>query len=157
MPFFLGLAVVAEPLVLVLLGDKWAGAIPLIRLLAIAMPFWTLFTLLQPATDAMGRPEIALRNAAIGALIMPVAFLVGGYWGIAGIAAAWIAAYPALFAFAAWRSLPVIGMRAGALLGAILPSVLVAMAMAVTVMVAGHLLAPVSMAPRLALLVESAR
>lgn len=153
MPFFLGLAVVAEPLVLVLLGDKWAGAIPLIRLLAIAMPFWTLFTLLQPATDAMGRPEIALRNAAIGALIMPVAFLVGGYWGIAGIAAAWIAAYPALFAFAAWRSLPVIGMRAGALLGAILPSVLVAMAMAVTVMVAGHLLAPVSMAPRLALLV----
>ena len=153
MPFFLGLAVVAEPLVLVLLGDKWAGAIPLIRLLAIAMPFWTLFTLLQPATDAMGRPEIALRNAAIGALIMPVAFLVGGQWGIAGIAAAWIAAYPALFAFAAWRSLPVIGMRAGALLGAILPSVLVAMAMAVTVMVAGHLLAPVSMAPRLALLV----
>ena len=153
MPFFLGLAVVADPLVRTLLGEKWIEAVPLIRLLAIAMPFWTLFTLFQPATDAMGRPAIALRNAAIGALLMPAAFIIGGRWGISGIAAAWIVAYPALLLFAAWRSLPVIGISVGTLLRTIAPPVLTATGMACLVYAADRLLPDFAMLPRLALLI----
>lgn len=61
-----------------------------------------------------------------------------------------IAAYPALFAFAAWRSLPGDRAARGRPARRHPASVLVAMAMAVIVMVAGHLLALVSMAPRAA-------
>lgn len=155
MPFFFGLAAVAEPLVLTLLGEKWRDIVPLILPLALAMPFWTLFTLLQPATDALGRPGIASRNAIVGAIMMPIAFLIGARWGIEGIAWAWLVAYPTLLLFAAARSLPVIGVGAGSLLRAIAPAVLAATAMAAAVTLVDHLLPPLSQVTRLALLVAT--
>lgn len=153
MPFFLGLAVVAEPLVFLLLGEKWMGTVPIIHILAIAMPFWTIFTLFQPATDAMGRPDIALGNAVIGTVIMPIAFIVGARWGITGIAAAWIAAYPLLLLFAARRSLPVIGITSGAFVRAVLPPVAVALVMAASVAAVARLLPDLTLALRLPLLI----
>ena len=155
MPFFFGLAAVAEPLVLTLLGEKWREIIPLLLPLALAMPFWTLFTLLRPATDALGRPGIASGNAAAGALLMPVVFLVGAQWGIIGIAWAWLIAYPLLLAFAAVRSLPVVGIRAGELLRAVAPPVLAATAMAAAVMLVDRMLPAWPQAMRLAVLVAT--
>ena len=65
-PFYLGLAATAEPLVLTILGDKWAEAAPIVRLLALAMPLMTLQVLFSPACDAMGRPGVGVRNGAAG-------------------------------------------------------------------------------------------
>jgi O-antigen/teichoic acid export membrane protein len=156
MPFFLGLAAVAEPLVLTLLGEKWREIVPLILPLALAMPFWTLFTLLQPATDALGRPGIAMANAAGGAVLMPVAFLVGAQWGIAGIACAWLAAYPLLLLLSAVRSLPVIGISGGAFIRAVAPPILAAAAMAIAVALIDRALLPAMSQPaRLAALIAS--
>ncbi|MGH6695630.1 lipopolysaccharide biosynthesis protein [Sphingopyxis sp.] len=155
MPFFFGLAAVAEPLVLTLLGGKWREIVPLLLPLALAMPFWTLFTLLRPATDALGRPGIASGNAAAGALLMPVVFLVGAQWGIIGIAWAWLIAYPLLLAFAAVRSLPVIGIRASELLRAVAPPVLAATAMAAVVMLVDRMLPALPEPMRLAVLVAT--
>jgi O-antigen/teichoic acid export membrane protein len=155
MPFFFGLAAVAEPLVLTLLGEKWREIVPLLLPLALAMPFWTLFTLLRPATDAVGRPGIASGNAAAGALLMPVVFLVGAQWGIIGIAWAWLIAYPLLLAFAAVRSLPVIGIRTSELLRAVAPPVLAATAMAAVVMLVDRMLPALPQPMRLAALVAT--
>jgi O-antigen/teichoic acid export membrane protein len=153
MPFFMGLAVVTEPLVLTLLGQKWAATAPLIRYLALAMPFWTLFTLLQPATDALGRPGIALRNAMLGALIMPVAFILGGRYGIIGIASAWLIAYPMLMVVGLWRSLPVIGLPLRDLIRAVTPPVMASLAMAAAVLALDHVLPALAPLPHLLLLV----
>lgn len=155
MPFFLGLAAVAEPLVLTLLGEKWQGIVPLLLPLALAMPFWTLFTLLQPATDALGRPGIATANAAAGALLMPVAFLIGAQGGIAGIAWAWLGAYPLLLILSAARSLPVIGIGAGTLVRAVAPPILAAAGMAITVTLIDRALPVLPQPARLAALVAS--
>ena len=155
MPFFFGLAAVAEPLVLTLLGEKWREVVPLLLPLALAMRFWTLFTLLQPATDALGRPGIGSVNAAIGALIMPVTFLVGVRWGISGIAWAWLIAYPLLLAFSAARSLPIIGIRFGTFLRCVAPPVLAAAIMALAVIMIKHSLPDMPQVAQLALLVAS--
>jgi len=155
MPFFFGLAAVAEPLVLTLLGEKWREIVPLLLPLALAMPFWTLFTLLRPATDALGRPGIASGNAAAGALLMPLVFLVGAQWGIVGIAWAWMVAYPLLLAFAAVRSLPIIGIRSIDLLRAVAPPVLAAAAMAAAVMLVDRMLPAMPQILRLAVLVAT--
>lgn len=155
MPFFLGLAAVAEPLVLTLLGEKWQGIVPLLLPLALAMPFWTLFTLLQPATDALGRPGIATANAAAGALLMPVAFLIGAQGGIAGIAWAWLGAYPLLLILSAARSLPVIGIGAGAFVRAVAPPILAAAGMAIAVTLIDRALPVLPQPARLAALVAS--
>ncbi|WP_192649438.1 lipopolysaccharide biosynthesis protein [Sphingopyxis sp. OAS728] len=155
MPFFFGLAAVAEPLVLTLLGEKWREIVPLLLPLALAMPFWTLFTLLRPATDALGRPGIASGNAAAGALLMPVVFVVGAQWGIIGIAWAWMVAYPLLLAFAAVRSLPIIGIGSIDLIRAVAPPVLAAAAMAAAVMLVDRVLPAMPQILRLATLVAT--
>jgi O-antigen/teichoic acid export membrane protein len=153
MPFYFGVAAVAEPLVQVMLGPKWLEAVPIVQLLAIAMPCWTLQTLFQPAIDAAGRPGVTAGTTAIGAVLLPVAFLVGVRYGIAGIAAAWIVAHPILLAIVAARALPVLGIPAGRYLRAIAPPVLAAAAMALLVVATDAALPVLPSAARLGTLV----
>lgn len=136
MPFYLGLAATAQPLVLVALGEKWAEAAPVVHLLALAMPFMTLQILFAPATDARGRPGIGAQISAIGALLLPGAFLVGVHWGVSGLAITWIAVWPIFLAVTAWRSLPVIGVSVREWLAAIAPPVSASVAMALIVTLA---------------------
>jgi O-antigen/teichoic acid export membrane protein len=123
MPFYIGLAATAEPLVAVVLGPKWAEAAPVVHGLALVMPLMTLQVLFAPASDACGRPGISARNGATGALFLPIAFLVGVHWGIMGIVTAWYVAYPLYLAFSAHRTLPVIGVGYARLAQAIAPPV----------------------------------
>ena len=151
-PFCLGLAATAQPLVSVVLGDKWNEAAPLLALLALAMPFMTLHVLFAPATNAVGRPGIATQSAALGAAVMGLAFLCGIRWGAPGIAAAWLVGYPALTAITAAWSLPAIGVSRRELARAILPPVMAGLAMGVVVKLADLLAGGLPAMPRLALL-----
>ncbi|MDG5746806.1 lipopolysaccharide biosynthesis protein [Qipengyuania sp. XHP0207] len=152
-PFCLGLAVTAEPLVHVLLGEKWLGTVPLLRTLGFAIPWMVLQVLFAPATNAVGRPGIALRNAALGALLMPLAFIVGVKWGIAGMAWAWLAAYPIIAIITAATSIRAIGVSASQLVAAVIPIALAGAAMSAIVSLADGALALEDSAARLAILV----
>ncbi len=153
MPFYMGLAATAEPLVLTVLGEKWREAAPVVHLLALAMPFMTLQVLFTPASDARGRPGIGVQNGATGAVILGIAFLVGVRSGPTGMAYAWIVAYPIYLGISAWRTLPVIGVRARDVANAIASSVLAAIAMALIVELTDRFfLLHLTPAPRIALL-----
>lgn len=153
MPFYVGLAVTADPLALTVLGDKWVETAPIIRILALAMPFMTLLILYTPACDASGRPGVGVRNGAIGAGIMTAAFLIGVRWGVTGLALAWVAAYPLYFAIASWRALPVIGARAGDLAKAVAPPVVAALAMGLAVTLVDRSLPALRPVPHLLILI----
>ena len=155
MPFCLGMSVTAEPLVLTVLGDKWREAIPVVRILGVAMPFVTLQILFHPATNALGRPGVGAWVSAAGAVIMPAAFLIGVNHGAAGMAWAWLIAFPVLTFAAAWLSLPIIGLRWSDLLQAIQPAVVAGTLMAAAVVGLDRLLPPISPLPRLLLLASS--
>lgn len=155
MPFYLGLAVIADPLVAVVLGQKWLDTGPVVALLALAMPFMTLQVLFAPATDARGHPEISARNSATGAAVLGIAFLIGASWGVRGLALAWIAAYPLYLAICARRTLPVIGVRAGQVLSAVAVPVLAAAVMAAAVWLIDRALPDLSPIMRLAILVPT--
>ena len=68
-----------------MLGPKWAEAVPVVHLLAFAMPFMTLQVLFSPACDARGKPSVGMKNGAFGAVVLAVSFLVGVRWGTTGI------------------------------------------------------------------------
>lgn len=153
LPFYFGLAATAEPLVLTVLDQKWREAVPVVRLLALAMPFMTLQVLLQPACDARGRPGIGVGNGAIGAVVLAAGFLIGVGFGITGIAMAWIAAYPVYLGISLWRSLPVIGATPRQVADAIAPAMLAALAMALCVVLVDDALPPLAPLPRLLILV----
>ncbi len=153
MPFYAGLAVTAEPLVHVVLGEKWLEAAPLVRVLAIAMPFMTLQTLFAPATNARGLPGIAARLGAVGGILLPIAFVMGVQFGVTGLTIAWVSVWPLYLAITARRSLREVGLTAPALARAIAPPVLAGLAMAAIVALVGAGLPPLTPVSRLAILV----
>lgn len=155
LPFYLGLAVAAEPLVETVLGPQWEPAVGIVHLLAFAMPFMTLQVLFAPACEARGRPGIPIRNSAYGAVILTAGFLIGVRFGPEGLAWAWIGAYPLFLIVSATQSLPAIGLKATALIREILPPVCAAVAMSLAVRLVDHLLPPLMPPARLAVLVAT--
>lgn len=95
-PLYFGMAVTAAPLIETLFGRKWLEMAPLVSILALSMPFMTLQVMFAPATNALGKPGTTARIAAAGAVLMPIAFLLGIRFGASGLATAWAVAFPAL-------------------------------------------------------------
>lgn len=155
LPFSIGLALTADPLVRTVLGDKWADAGPVVAVLGLAMPFVALRTIYQPATNALGRPGVTAMVCGAGAIIMPMAYLIGVPYGPVGMAWAWLAGFPLLTLVASILSLPVIGVRAGELVAAIRPALLATGAMAAAVLALDSALPPLAPLWRLVLLALS--
>jgi O-antigen/teichoic acid export membrane protein len=153
LPFYFGLGVTAEPLVLTVVGWKWAGMVPIVGLLAWAMPFLTLQILFAPATNALGEARIALRVSMAGAVILPTCFLVAVRYGAEGHAAAWLVGFPILTLATAAFSLPAIGATFAGLGRAVVPGLAASAAMAAAVKLLDWMLPAMAPAPRLALLV----
>jgi O-antigen/teichoic acid export membrane protein len=155
MPFYFGLAVTAEPLVTTFLGAKWGATVGLVPMLCAAMPLMTLQILFAPATNALGRPGLAVRTGLVGVLVMPAAYAIGIQWGPQGLAWAWLGGMGALLAVTVEMSRPVIGISRRSLLAAVAPGLIAASAMAALVAGLDALLPDIGTGKRLALLVAA--
>ncbi len=129
-PAFLGMSVVAQPLVDSIMGPKWHEMIPLVAGLPLAMPFFALQIVCSPTTNALGQPRIYVLSSLAGAIVMPTAFLIGSRWGAQGLVHAWQVAAPLLLLVTLLLTLPRIGVRWGELLRAVAPSSIAALGMA---------------------------
>lgn len=88
MPAFLGLAAVSGDLVGALFSPAWAGAAPVLALLALAgIPHATNYVL-TAAINALGRPDIALRYSLVIMALRLAASLLAARHGIVALAAA---------------------------------------------------------------------
>ena len=130
LPAYAGVAVIAEPIVLVLLSNKWAEIIPLLPIFAVAMAMLTLQILFAPATDAHGAPKVTLLISILGSIIMSTAFLIGSFWGIKGLAWAWVAGTALLLCATIGISKKPLGLDLCALIGAVAPPLVAALVMA---------------------------
>jgi O-antigen/teichoic acid export membrane protein len=153
MPFYFGLAATAQPLVETFLGAKWTETIGLVPILCAAMPLMTLQILFAPATNALGRPGLAVKTGLFGAALMATAFGVGIGWGAEGLAWAWLAGMGALLAVTVELSRPVIGISRTDLFLAVAPGLGAAAAMAGVVVGVDWLIADMGTGKRLAVLV----
>lgn len=122
MPFYVGLSLVAGPLVETFFGPKWLEMIPIVAGLAIAMPAMTLQIACSPATNAMGRTRVYVTSSTAGALIMPVCFYFGAAHGPQGLVTAWHIAAPLLLLVTLAVTLPAIQARVPDLLLALMPA-----------------------------------
>jgi O-antigen/teichoic acid export membrane protein len=93
-PVFFGMASVAPELVSVLLGSQWSAAVPALVLLSAVMPIRMASNLLPPALQAVGRPDVSVLNLVVAIVAMPLAFVIGTFWGLVGVCAAWLVAFP---------------------------------------------------------------
>jgi O-antigen/teichoic acid export membrane protein len=149
-PFYLGLSVVARPMVATVLGPKWMEMVPLLEGMTLAMPFFALQIICSPTTNALGKPRIYVATSAIGAAIMVTAFAVGAQFGLHGLVHAWQIGMPLLLVSTLALTLPKIGVKLSTLLRSILPSVAAGIAMYGVVKYAephlAHLAPPIELA-----------
>lgn len=61
LPMMTGLAAVAKPLTLVVLGEKWLPAVPFIQICCFSYAFWPIHTTNLSAINAVGRSDVFLK------------------------------------------------------------------------------------------------
>jgi polysaccharide transporter, PST family len=95
-PLAFGITIVAPEFVHLVLGRKWDGAILPLQLLCAYSSLRSIRILLSPLLTAAGETRFVMHNTLWSLLVLPVAFLIGSHWGVAGVASCWIIAYPIL-------------------------------------------------------------
>lgn len=102
-PMMIGMAVIAEPLIKIILTDKWLPAVPFLQIFCISYAFMPIHTANLQAINAMGRSDIFLKleiiKKIIGLIILGISIPKGIYAIAIGqvlsvIIATFINAYP---------------------------------------------------------------
>ena len=102
-PMMTGMAVVAEPLVKIVLTDKWLPAVPFLQIYCISYSLQPIHTTNLQAINAMGRSDIFLELEIIkkiyGLIILGVSLFFGVYAialgsVLAGVISSFVNAYP---------------------------------------------------------------
>jgi teichuronic acid exporter len=94
LPAAAGLALIAGEFVPVVLGKQWLGAILPLRLLAVYGGIRSIDTVTPQVLIYTGNSRQSMWYSVIAACVMPTLFVVGTRWGVGGVAAVWIVAYP---------------------------------------------------------------
>lgn len=87
-PMMFGLAVIAEPLVKILLTDKWIPCVPFMQLSCITYAFWPIHVGHLQALAALGRSDIFLRLELIKKALFIIMILITFPYGIYAMVAA---------------------------------------------------------------------
>ncbi|PLS01109.1 lipopolysaccharide biosynthesis protein [Neobacillus cucumis] len=104
-PMMVGLAVIAEPLVKIMLTEKWLPTVPFMLIFCASYALWPIHTANLQAINAIGRSDIFLKleiiKKIIGIIILIISIPFGVYTMalgvlIGGIISAFINAYPNL-------------------------------------------------------------
>lgn len=102
-PMMIGMAAVAEPLVEIVLTEKWLPAVPFLQIACFTFALWPIHTANLQAINAMGRSDIFLKlemiKKVIGLTILGISIPFGVYaiaigQVVSGIIATFINAYP---------------------------------------------------------------
>lgn len=102
-PIMVGLAVTAEPLVKILLTDKWLPCVPFLQIFCASYALWPIHTANLQAINALGRSDVFLKLEAIkmvvGLIILGITLFFGVYaialgQLLSGIISSFINAYP---------------------------------------------------------------
>jgi teichuronic acid exporter len=133
-PVCIGLALIAEDIVLLAMGERWTPAIVPMQLLAIVATFRSIQPLIPQVLVALRQSRRNMNNTLLTVLVLPLGFYVASRWGIGGVALAWLIMYPLLAAPLFARTFRMIGLPVSKYLGALWPgtSSCVIMAGAVT-------------------------
>lgn len=85
-PLMFGLVAVSEPLIRIILTDKWIPAVQLMQLLCFSYALWPIHTINLQAISAMGRSDIFLRLEVIKKIVGIVALAISIPFGVVWMA-----------------------------------------------------------------------
>jgi len=109
-PLMMGALILANELIQVLLGPKWAPTIPVFQILALVGMVQSISTTVGQIYIATGRTDLMLRWGSIFSLLIVVGFLVGLPWGIQGVATAYAIVIACVLVPALWAAFRIIDL-----------------------------------------------
>lgn len=104
-PLMIGLAVTAEPLIKIVLTDKWLECVPFMQIFCLTYALWPIHTANLQAINALGRSDIYLKLEIIKKVVGISILLISVFYGVyaialgglvAGIISSFINSYPNL-------------------------------------------------------------
>jgi lipopolysaccharide exporter len=85
-PLTIGLCVLAEPAVVVLLGERWEPAVTTVRIFGVIGAIGAVTAASGDLFQAKGRTDLQLRLGVVTGLSLLLAYAVGARWGQVGVA-----------------------------------------------------------------------
>lgn len=87
-PFFLVLILIARPLIIVLITDKWLPSVKLLQILALSGFTYPVSMVIAKAIAAKGRADVFFRLDVYKTTLFLVGIAAGTYWGVVGVVTA---------------------------------------------------------------------
>lgn len=101
-PFMIGMAVLADLIIVILFGPAWSGAISILRILSLVGLLQSIGTTLGWIYTARGRTDIMFFFSLGAGSVYAAAFLIGLRWGVLGVAGAYAASFLLLVWYPSW-------------------------------------------------------
>jgi O-antigen/teichoic acid export membrane protein len=92
-PIYLGMMILAKPIVLLMFGERWNDAIIIVKILAMFNIITSVFSPVGTLLLAKGRTDLGFYWNVGNALITPVCIYIGSSWGIGGVAWSYLILY----------------------------------------------------------------
>lgn len=134
MPVCAGIALIADNLVYVVLGTQWAGAIDIIRALALFAVVKAIAPVSSQVLISIGNPRAARNQSLWGLAVMPISFVIASQWGAVAVALAWTVVYPFLVVFQIAEAARAVELRPSDILKRVMPALLGTALMALVVL-----------------------
>lgn len=96
-PLSWGMSAVSPELIGVVLGSKWTAAVYPMQIISLTVPLRMITGTYATAAVGVGKVGVDVRNNILTAIVLPTSFFVGTFWGVDGMATAWLFAVPLLF------------------------------------------------------------
>ncbi|HEU4855476.1 MAG TPA: lipopolysaccharide biosynthesis protein [Nitrosospira sp.] len=110
-PVLWGISVVADDLVMVLLGSKWLSAIVVLQIITLIIPLQMTGPLARPALLGIGRADLFMSTIVTNAICVPIALAIGSFWGLQGVSAGWVLGFSLAYYLNLRRFLPAFQIR----------------------------------------------
>lgn len=110
-PALWGISAVAPEFVPLVLGPRWERAVFPLQVISLIVPVRMVSSVISTAITGVGAATLDLRNTAINAVVLPMAFLIGVRWGVDGLAMAQAVALGVVLSLTLPRNCRTLGVR----------------------------------------------
>lgn len=142
-PLMMGLAFVAEPLIKLLLTDKWLPSVPYLRIFCITFMFYPVHTANLNAIKALGRSDLFLKLEIIKKIVGLILLVTTMWFGVMAMAYSLLVSSVASQIINSWPNRKLLNYSYIAQLKDIMPGILLAVFMGVCVYPIQYLHIPV--------------
>lgn len=139
-PMMIGLAVVSEPLIRIMLTDKWLPCVPFLQIACFTFGFWPIHTSNLEAIKAIGKSDIFLRVEIAKKIVGLIILLISVKHGVMAIALSGIVMTLASTVINAYPNSKLLGYNYKEQMSDIIPSFILSIAMGWIILKIGTLI-----------------